>query len=657
MAHRITRASLLCSVVLVAASSSSEAATYTFTPTADTDVLSDLPTTNHAIVTRLIADGAPAARHVLLKFAVSGLSGTMSSARLRVFVSDPSSDGPAAFKTATTWSETTVNWNTRPAISGGALADVGSIASGTWIEYNVASAIAADGTYSFALVSTSGDGATFQSRETSSKPQLVITTTTTTPPVDPPTNPPTTSVDVTLRPRAGYTGTQRVNFAVPLAKGVLFDPDLIRVLKGGTEIAAGRRDLALYPDGSVRSVQIQVQTAVVAGTVLQVRIGEAPTTAAISLVEVSTTLEPADGTLGPKVWTLLPAAWLSASGVAGPQVPESVVNGTSLDVFDNVCDYQNHTVTQFLTQQGSRDVWLYDRGTTMYRGYTRRGDQLTLESGYRETAIYRAGLTGTGTSTRIGVPGAAEDLKYHYTQNLAIHYLLTGDDRFRESAEDVAERVSKLWTSPGYAGGADFWTERHAGFGLLAYVWARIVTDDQAAQLETFAGTAVTAYLAMQAAYPVGYPDQAARCFTHTAESADESYGTFGCSPWLSAILAEALDTYATETGGIKGTNARSSVIKLGKSIARDGRDSTGKPYYWMGPGSIADVRDDYDEHWGEPAYVVALAWHLGGRTDASLETAARSMLDGLRTKGSSPHMRSFNWQCRAAVAAPYYLR
>lgn len=652
MAHRIA----LSSLILLGAATA-HAGTYTFTPTADAHVQADTPATNFATATRFITDGSPQ-RQSLVMFNATGVTGTVTSAKLRVFVSDPSGDGPSVTRTATTWTENAVTWNTRPALSGGALADAGAIASGTWVEYEVKAAVTAAGTYSFALISTSGDGATFQSREASNKPQLVITTTTTTEPPPPPPPPPsTTSVDVTLQPRSGYTGTQRVNFAVPLAKGVLFDPDLVRVLKGGTEISAARRELALYPDGSIRSIQLQVSTAVAAGTVLTVRLNETPTTATITMVDVSTTLEPADGTQGPKVWALLPATWLAASGVVGPIVTEAAVNNTSLDAFDNVCDYQNHTVTQFLAQQSSRDVWLYDRGTTMYRGYARRGDQLTLESAYRETSIYRAGITGTGTSTRIGVPTAADDLKYHYTQNLAVHYLLTGDDRFRESAEDVADRVAALWTSPGYAGGSDFWTERHAGFALLAYVWARIVTDDSAAVLETRADTAVTAYLAMQATYPTGYTDPAARCFAHTAESADESYGTFGCSPWLSALLAEGLDVYATETGGTKGANAKAAIIKLGKSIARDGRDSTGKPYYWMGPGSIADVRDDYDEHWGEPAYAVALAWHLGGRTDTQLETAARSMLDGLRTKGSSPHMRSFNWQCRAAVMAPYYLK
>ena len=105
----------------------------------------------------------------------------------------------------------------------------------------------------------------------------------------------------------------------------------------------------------------------------------------------------------------LPAAWLSASGITGPQVTEASVEGTALDAFDRSCDYQNHTVTQFLSLRSSKDVWLYDRATIMYRGYARRGDQMTLESAYREAAIYRDALSGTGTSTRIGVPGSSSN--------------------------------------------------------------------------------------------------------------------------------------------------------------------------------------------------------------------------------------------------------
>jgi hypothetical protein len=475
-------------------------------------------------------------------------------------------------------------------------------------------------------------------------------------PGDPPP-PPSMSVEVTLEPSAGVTGTQRVNFAVPFARGWLTDADAITVRAGGAELPAARRALASHPDGSVRSVQLQVETAVSPGTVLEVAIGESPTTTALALVPVSSTLQPADGTLGPRVWARLPAEWLAASGVAGPEIPEADVAGTALDAWGDVCDYANHTVTDFLAQMASRDVWLFDRGTAMYRGYVRRGDRMTLESAYRETAIYRAGLTGTGAATRIGVPGAADDLKYHYTQNLAIHYLLTGDDRFREAAEDVAIRVEDLWSSPGYAGGADFWTERHAGFGLLAYVWAAIVSDDRAGEFRTAADAAVEAYLAMQGQYPPGYDDAGARCFAHQADAHGEGYGTWGCSPWMSAILADGLDQYATERGGAEAAAARASIVQLGRVLARDGREPGGRPYYWMGLGSTADVADDYDEHWGESVYVIGMAWFLDGKGDAALRAAADSLLDGLAADGESGHLRSFNWQCRSAVGAAYYLR
>ncbi len=653
----LTHVAVVASLLLGSAGLST-AGTYTFAATADASALSDFPTLTSGTNTRLTVDGSPQ-QLTAMRFAVSGITGSVSSAKLRLYVNNPSTEGPSVFVTASPWSESTLSWNVRPVPTGAALAKLGSFVTATWVEVPVTAAIAADGTYNFMLVSTVADGATFHSRETAERPQLVIVTEATTPPPPPPGPTPTTgsTVDVTLQPRAGVADIQVVNFAVPLAPGQLVDATRVRVLKGGSEISAARRALARHPDGSVRSVQLQVQTAVATGTMLQVRINEAATTPALALVAVSTTLEPADGTLGPRVWARLPASWLSASGVTGPQVPESVVDGTALDAFDNVCDYANHATSQFLSLQTSKDVWLYDRGTTMYRGYARRGDQVTLESGYRETSIYRNGMTGTGTATRIAVPGASEDTKYHYAQNLAIHYLLTGDDRFRESAENLADRMAALWSSPDYAGGSDFWTERHAGFALLAYVWAGIVSDDQATKNTQRATDAVDAYLSIMTRYAPGWTDQAARCFSHQASAHGESYGTWGCSPWMSAILADGLDAYATEIGGADAAAARAAIVKLGTVIARDGRDSSGKPYYWMGMGTASDEVDPYHEHWGEPAYVVAMAWHHGGRSDATLKTAAMAMLAGEKTHASSPHMRSFNWQCRSAVAAPYYLR
>src|SRR5690606_34541089 len=131
------------------------------------------------------------------------------------------------------------------------------------------------------------------------------------------------------------------------------------------ELAAGRRALARYADGSVRSVQIQVDADVAPGAKLEIRLGESPATSALALVPVADTLALADGTQGPRVWARLPAAWLSASGVTGPQIPEAETDGTELDVWDRVCDFDAHDVDAFLSLQASKDVWLYDRGTIM----------------------------------------------------------------------------------------------------------------------------------------------------------------------------------------------------------------------------------------------------------------------------------------------------
>ena len=51
----------------------------------------------------------------------------------------------------------------------------------------------------------------------------------------------------------------------------------------------------------------------------------------------------------------------------------------------------------------------------------------------------------------------------------------------------------------------------------------------------------------------------------------------------------------------------------------RDGLDEGGKPFYWMNVGNTDGAVDDYDEHWGESAYVVAMAYHHDGGGDAAL--------------------------------------
>ncbi len=463
------------------------------------------------------------------------------------------------------------------------------------------------------------------------------------------------SVDVELVPQDGVSGMQRINFAVPLASGQLDDPTRVVVTHEGTEIPATPRGLAPRSDGSLRAVQIQFDLEISGPTTVTVALGGAAGSDAGPLVPVEDTLVVPDATQGPRVWAVLPAAWLTGSGIGGPLAPADAFADAPAAAWLSVCDYAEHDTESFLQLADDTGVWLFDRVTALGRGYAVTGDLVALRSMYREAGIYGLGTTGDGADVVIPVPGASEDVKYHYTQNLAMHYLLTGDDRFRDRAQDIADRMATLWTSPGYAGGADFWTERHAGFGLLAYVGAAMVVEDPAPYV-ALADEAVTAYLDVMATYPEGYDDPDARCFAHHADAHSEDFGYFGCSPWMSAIVADGLEQYAILRGGAEADAAREAIVKMGRIFAREGTDAEGRPLYWMGVGNDMDEPDEFDEHWGESAYVIAMAWHYAPADEPALREAADALVDGLAAFGSAPHMRSYNWQCRSAIATPFYL-
>ncbi len=473
---------------------------------------------------------------------------------------------------------------------------------------------------------------------------------------DKPVPPMPSQFTVTLSPD-GASGMQRINFAVPMPEGMLRDDTAIKVLAGATELPAARKGLAQYADGSWRSVQLQVDVDVSTNQSLTIELG-AIGAAGVAPVAVSTTLTGSGNNVHPKVWVLLPAEVLTASGVAGYMIPQASVANTALDAWESLCDYAQWGTDKFLVNSASsRDVWLYDRVTAFYRGYAITGSLVPLRSAYREAEIYRAGMTvSNGVATNIAVPDAQTDLKYYYAQNMALHYLFTGDERYREAAEAVSAKIATMW-NPNYDGGDRFWTERHAGFTLLAHEWALMVTDDQAATISARVETAVTAFLAVQATYPTGYADPNARCFAHSATAHAEGYGYNGCSPWMSAIVADGLDQYQRRVGGTRGAQVRDSLARLGRIVARDGRDSSGKPFYWMGVGTSSDEVDDYDEHWGEAAYVVALAYAATGKTEPALKTAAEELISGLAANGVVGQTRSFNWQCRSAVMTPALLK
>ncbi|CAN5715986.1 hypothetical protein BH10ACT1_BH10ACT1_05690 [soil metagenome] len=151
--------------------------TMTFTPSADTQSKSTSPTKNYGkdATVRLRAGNpsSPGDYRTYLRFAVPPM-GTVSSAKLRLYVTDTSKVGGAAYATTSSWTETGLNWNNAPSATGPSLSTLASATTKGWVEYDVTSAVR-NGTYDFLLTTTSTDSLIFSSREGTQPPQLVVT--------------------------------------------------------------------------------------------------------------------------------------------------------------------------------------------------------------------------------------------------------------------------------------------------------------------------------------------------------------------------------------------------------------------------------------------------------------------------------------------------
>lgn len=148
--------------------------TVTFVPTDDAYVRSNYPDENTGSQVTLRTYRADQTTS-FLKFNVAGVTAPVTSVKLRLFVTDPSTVAGAIHSVAdTTWSEGTITWTNRPAV-GPLLGTGGAAPVGTWVEFNLGTAFAGDGVYSFVLRGGNSDAAWFSSKEGANAPQLVVT--------------------------------------------------------------------------------------------------------------------------------------------------------------------------------------------------------------------------------------------------------------------------------------------------------------------------------------------------------------------------------------------------------------------------------------------------------------------------------------------------
>lgn len=167
----------LRSGVLQPAPAKAAAAALTFGASADARVHLSDPDENFGDSRYLRAEnGDDPAKVSYLRFGVSGINGAVTAARLRLYVTDGSDDGPALYRTSGAWTETGITWANRPRRTSGALDNEGTLRGGDWVEYDVTRLVSGNGTYNFLLYSSAANGTSFASRERDEKePRLLVT--------------------------------------------------------------------------------------------------------------------------------------------------------------------------------------------------------------------------------------------------------------------------------------------------------------------------------------------------------------------------------------------------------------------------------------------------------------------------------------------------
>jgi chitodextrinase len=186
-----------------------------FLPAADTTVRADQPTATGGSETSLAADNSPV-RYSFMRFTISGVgSDIVESAKLRLYVTDAASVGGVFSRVAnTTWSESTMNWNSAPPADSTPLATLGAITAATWYEVDLSTLVTGDGQFGIRIATPTSNKISFRSKEGKAgfRPELVVT-------VAPSTDVATPTASITV-PSPGATVNGSVNVGVDAADDV-----------------------------------------------------------------------------------------------------------------------------------------------------------------------------------------------------------------------------------------------------------------------------------------------------------------------------------------------------------------------------------------------------------------------------------------------------
>jgi chitodextrinase len=164
---------------VVAATAPCTLAHASFTPAADSYTSQINPDGTHGSLASLrVAGPNGPIRNSYLRFELSGLSGTVTQATLKLYASAGASSGfDVHAEPDNSWQESSLTWNNAPAFASAVSASSGSVSAGSWLSLDVTPLVQGNGSVSFVLAQNDWNSLYLGSRESANAPVLELTTT------------------------------------------------------------------------------------------------------------------------------------------------------------------------------------------------------------------------------------------------------------------------------------------------------------------------------------------------------------------------------------------------------------------------------------------------------------------------------------------------
>src|SRR5919204_169417 len=300
--------------------------TQTIVANADASVTEAHPNSNDGSDPDLRVDGTSPVTNAYLRFDVSGVTGSIDNATLRLYVENGTHVGFDVHGVAdSSWNESAITWSNAPSI-GPSVAYTGSVDKGQWASIDVTQLVQGKtGPVSMAITTPVSEPLVFGSREDGEPPVLVVETATT-PPAD--TTPPSISgqpmVGKTLTASPGdWTGTDPISVAYQWQ----------RCDSGGANcsaISGATGSSFVVPAGDLGAT---LRVAVTATNSAGSATASSPATPPVTAPVVPDTTAPSAPTglaVGTVTQTSVPLSWTASTENVGVTGYDLLVNGTKV---------------------------------------------------------------------------------------------------------------------------------------------------------------------------------------------------------------------------------------------------------------------------------------------------------------------------------------